>query len=307
MPGLLWTTEDMGLMWTAEDCPDKSKPDRTAWDRSVGFEVYACGSASAHVPPTGMRQDGKPQVPDTKPAGWAKWPCKHHGKALFTSIKDFPCAAPLPAAAAARESLSGEQQLVRVRERIAKRDAAAAGTVPVGVPLTNPPEPPPANPQGQLASGGAAAPLPAAAPATEHGHKRKACDKPAADENADILVGDDRRQKVARASSQGAAPRAATPPRAAAPPREAAPPPTPHAVPTIEIEIDFAQNPVFNDMDARPDDLVAAAGGQDTLRSLAKQVMAGPPKISQKCIADVYGFSAGDLSQWLRSKKNRQL
>jgi hypothetical protein len=143
----------------------------------------------------------------------------------------------------------------------------------------------------------AAAPLPAAAPATEHGHKRKACDKPAADENADILVGDDRRQKVARASSQGAAPRAATPPRAAAPP------PTPHAVPTIEIEIDFAQNPVFNDMDARPDDLVAAAGGQDTLRSLAKQVMAGPPKISQKRIADVYGFSQGDLSKWLNLKE----
>jgi len=133
MPGLLWTTKDMGLMWTAEDCPvsgPQSKSDRTAWDRSVGFEVNANSSASDKLPPTGMRQDGKPQVPDTKPAGWAKWPCKHHGKLLFTSIKDFPCAAPLPAAAAARESLSGEQQLVRVRERIAKRAKETGRSVP---------------------------------------------------------------------------------------------------------------------------------------------------------------------------------
>ena len=115
MPGLEWSTENPG------EC--SGKPDRTPWDRCVGFEMNASGAA---IPRSScvLNADGKPVLPASKPGAFTTWPCRRHGKALFNSIQNYPCALPLPAAAQGRHELSGDAQLARVRERITNRDGA---------------------------------------------------------------------------------------------------------------------------------------------------------------------------------------
>jgi hypothetical protein len=120
MPGLGWSTENPG------EC--SGKPDRAAWDRSVGFEMNASGFARPHSSCV-LNADGKPVLPTSKPQAFRKWPCKHHGRSLFESIKDYPCAAPLSRTEKERRELSGDAQLARVRERIVNRDKALPSPV----------------------------------------------------------------------------------------------------------------------------------------------------------------------------------